>query len=316
MSRYITRRLVEAVPVLFGASAVVFLLLQIIPGDIAQVLLGPDAPPSAVAALREELGLNDPLHVQYGRWLGKVAQGDLGISLQSKKPVAGLLFDKFQNTMLLTTAAIVFATVVGLVAGVVSATRQYSVFDRVAMFVALFGNSMPAFWLGLVLILVFSLGLGWLPTGGMRSVRGDGGALEVARHMILPTITLASVTTALVARMVRSSMLEVIRQDYITTARAKGQHERVVVLRHALRNALLPVITVIGLQFGYLLGGAVLTETVFNWPGIGLEIYKAITARDVPLIQGAILLTATTFVAINLLVDIGYAYLDPRIRYA
>jgi peptide/nickel transport system permease protein len=316
MGRYIQRRVLQAIPVLFGASLIVFLLLQIIPGDIAQVLLGPDASPAAVAGLREQLGLNDPLHVQYTRWLGKVLQGDLGISLQTRKPVWDLLLQKFQNTLLLATAAILFATLVGMAAGIISAVRQYSLFDRVAMFIALFGNSMPAFWLGLVLILTFSIGLGWFPTGGMQSVRGDGGPLEVAKHMVLPTITLASVTTALVARMVRSSMLEVIRQDYIMTARAKGQMERIVVLRHALRNALLPVATVIGLQFGHLLGGAVLTETVFNWPGVGLEIYKGITTRDVPLIQGAILMTSTTFVVMNLLVDILYAYLDPRIRYS
>lgn len=316
MTRYILRRLLQTIPVLWGASLIVFLLIRLIPGDAASVLLGSDATPDAVAALRQQMGLNDPLPVQYGQWLGKVIHGDLGFSVQTRAPVLGLLVGKFQNTLLLTTAAMLLATVVGVSAGVISATRRYSIFDRVAMLTALFGNSMPAFWLGLILILAFSLGLGWLPTGGMQSVRGDGGVVELAKHMVLPTITLASVTTALVARMVRSSMLEVVRQDYIMTARAKGLTERMTIWRHAFRNALMPVVTVLGLQFGYLLGGAVLTETVFVWPGVGLAIFTAIGTRDVPLIQGAILMTSTSFVLINLFVDIAYAYLDPRIRYS
>jgi len=316
VTRYVLRRLLQTVPVLWGASLVVFLLIQIIPGDAASVLLGGDATPEAAAALRQQMGLNDPIHVQYLRWLTKVLQGDLGRSVQTGAPVRDVLLGKFQNTLLLAVAAMLLATVAGVAAGVISAVRRYSLFDRVAMITALFGNSMPAFWLGLILILVFGLGLGWLPTGGMQSVRGSGGVLELAKHMVLPTITLASVTTALVARMVRSSMLEVIHQDYIVTAKAKGQTERVIVWRHAFRNALLPVVTVLGLQFGYLLGGAVLTETVFVWPGVGLTIFTAIGTRDIPMIQGAILMTSGSFVLINLLVDIAYAYLDPRIRYS
>ncbi|HYM92392.1 MAG TPA: ABC transporter permease, partial [bacterium] len=260
MQRYVLHRLLHAIPVLWGASLVVFLLVHLIPGDIVQVLLGPDATPGAVAALRGQLGLNDPIQVQYFRWLGKVLGGDLGISLQTRTPVFALLVGKFQNTLVLACAAALFATLVGMLAGIISATRQYSLFDRAAMFAALFGNSMPAFWFGLLLIMIFGTWLRWFPTGGMYSVRGSGGFLDLARHMVLPTITLASVTTALIARMVRSSMLEVIRQEYILTARSKGLVERVVVLRHALRNALLPAVTVGGLQFGYLLGGAVLTE--------------------------------------------------------
>ena len=316
MTRYVLRRLLLTIPVLWGASLVVFLLIQLIPGDAASVLLGSEATPDAVASLRQQMGLDDPIHVQYVRWLARVLQGDLGTSLQTGAPVRDVLLGKFQNTLLLAAAAMLIATVGGVVAGVTSAVRRRSLFDRVAMVVALFGNSMPAFWLGLILILVFGLGLGWLPTGGMQSVRGGDGPLELAKHMVLPAITLASVTTALVARMVRSSMLEVVHQDYITTARAKGQVERVIIWRHAFRNALLPVVTVLGLQFGYLLGGAVLTETVFVWPGMGLAIFTAIGTRDIPLIQGAIFTTSATFVLINLLVDIAYAYLDPRIRYS
>ena len=316
MTAYIVRRLLQSIPVLLGATIVVFLLIQLIPGDAAGVILGGEATPSAVAALRQEMGLNDPIPEQYARWMAKILRGDLGVSSQTRTPVLTVLAGKFPNTLLLAVSAMLLAIVLGVTAGVVSATRRYSWFDRLSMFAALFGNSMPVFWLGLILIIVFSLGLGWLPSGGIQSVRGGDGFVDLIKHLALPTITLASAATALIARMVRSTMLEVIRQDYITTARSKGQAERVVIWRHALRNTLLPVVTVVGLQFGHLLGGAVLTETVFVWPGVGLAIYGAISARDIPLIQGGILLTATTFVLINLIVDIGYAYLDPRIRYS
>ena len=269
-----------------------------------------EAPP-----LWQQLGLNEPIFVQYWHWLVKVLHADLGLSIQTRQPVFETLVAKFGNTLILTIAAMIIAAVIGVSAGVISATRRHSVFDRVAMVVALFGNSMPAFWLGLILMLTLGLGLGWFPTGGMYSLRGSGGPLELLRHLVLPAITLASVTTALVARMVRSSMLEVLNQDYMTTARGKGLTSRTTVWRHAFRNALLPVVTVIGLQFGYLLGGAVLTETVFVWPGVGLMTFTAIGTRDVPVIQGAILMTSTSFVLINLLVDLAYAYLDPRIKY-
>ncbi len=316
MTRYILWRLLQTIPVLWGASLIVFLLIRLIPGDAATVMLGSDATPDAVAALRDQLGLNEPLPVQYVHWLGKVLHADLGVSIQTRQPVFTTLVGKFENTLILTVAAMLIATIVGVTAGVISGTRRYSVFDRVSMFVALFGNSMPAFWLGLILVLTFGLGLAWFPTGGMQSIRGGDGFVDLLRHLVLPAITLASVTTALVARMVRSSMLEVMGQDYIVTARAKGLTNRATIWRHAFRNALLPVVTVIGLQFGYLLGGAVLTETVFVWPGVGLATFTAIGTRDVPLIQGAILMTSTSFVLINLLVDIAYAYLDPRIKYS
>lgn len=316
MTRYILRRLLQTIPVLWGASLIVFLLIRLIPGDAATVMLGSDATPDAVAALRDQLGLNEPLPLQYWHWLTRVLHADLGVSIQTREPVFTTLVTKFENTLVLTLAALLIATVLGVSAGVVSATRRYSVFDRVSMLIALFGNSMPAFWLGLILVLTFGLGLAWFPTGGMQSVRGGGGPVDLLRHLVLPAITLASVTTALVARMVRSSMLEVLGQDYMVTARAKGLSGRTTIWRHAFRNALLPVVTVIGLQFGYLLGGAVLTETVFVWPGIGLATFTAIGTRDVPLIQGAILMTSTSFVLINLAVDIAYAYLDPRIKYS
>lgn len=316
MKRFLLSRVLSIVPVLFGVSLVVFSMLQILPGDPATVLLGPDASPADIAALRASLGLDRPLPEQYVRWVSRAVQGDLGRSIELRQPVTALLGERFRNTVALAAAAVCFSAALGLLTGVVSATRQYSLFDRLSMLLALFGNSMPSFWLGLILIFVFSLQLGWLPSGGMGSARGDGGPFDLLRHLILPAITLGSVSAAIVARLTRAAMLEVIRQDYILTARAKGLSDRIVIYKHALRNALLPVVTVLGLQVGYLLGGAVITETVFAWPGVGLQMYRAILSRDLPLIQGGVLLIATTFVLINLVVDVLYAFLDPRIRYS
>lgn len=316
MTAYIIRRLLLTIPVLFGISIVVFFSLKLIPGDPAAAMLGAQARPEDIASLQETLGLNEPLPIQYGRWMGRTLQGDLGRSLEHREPVTKLLRERFTNTLILTVASVALSIAIGLPAGVISATRQYSVFDRGTMFLALFANSMPAFWLGLVLILIFSLNLGWFPVGGMYDPRGDREFFDLLHHLVLPAITLGGVTTALVARMTRSSMLEVIRQDYTRTARSKGLQERTVITRHALQNALLPVVTVIGTQFGFLLGGAVLTETVFSWPGVGQQLFRAILSRDIPLIQGTVLVIAVIFVMINLAVDILYAYLDPRIRYS
>jgi peptide/nickel transport system permease protein len=314
LATYILQRLVAILPVLVGVSLIVFGLVALIPGDVASAMLGADATPAQVEELRRTLGLDRPLHEQYVRWLGRAVQGDLGQSIEMREPVGSLLVTRFQNTLILALTAMLFATGLGLVAGVVSATRQYSWIDRLTMLLALFGNSMPSFWLGIVLILVFSLGLGWFPASGMYSVRGDRGLGDLLQHLVLPAITLGTVSAAVVARMTRSSMLDVIRQDYVLTARAKGLRDQAVVYGHALRNALPPVVTVIGLQTGFLLGGAVLTETVFSWPGVGLQMYRAISSRDLPLIQGGVLMLATTFVLVNLLVDVLYAYLDPRVR--
>ncbi len=303
-------------PVLLGISAVVFVMLKLVPGDPAIALLGPQAEPKEIEMLRKAWGLDQPIPRQYLIWFSHAMRGDLGQSLEQRAPVSTLVLARFRNTAILTFASVLISCAVGLTAGVVSATKPYSIFDRLSMVLALFGNSMPAFWLGLVLILAFSLGLGWFPVSGMQSIRGEGGVLDLLHHLILPAITLGGATTAIVARLTRSSMLEVIRQDYVRTARAKGLDEPRVVLAHALRNALLPVVTVVGLQVGLLLGGAVLTETVFSWPGVGLQLYRAISTRDIPLIQGSVLLIAVTFVFINLLVDVLYAWLDPRIRYS
>ncbi len=303
-------------PVVLGISIVVFLMLKLVPGDPAIALLGPQAEPRDIEILRRAWGLDRPIPEQYLTWLGHVLRGDLGLSLEQRVPVVDLVLTRFKNTAILTLASMFISCVLGLTAGVVSATRPRSIFDRLTMVLALFGNSMPAFWLGLVLILAFSLGLGWFPVSGMQSIRGEGGLLDLLHHLILPAITLGGATTAIVARLTRSSMLEVIRQDYVRTARAKGLYERRVILSHALRNALLPVVTVVGLQVGFLLGGAILTETVFSWPGVGLQLFRAISTRDIPLIQGSVLLIAVTFVFINLLVDVTYALLDPRIKYS
>ena len=250
-------------------------------------LFGPEATPVEIEALHKSLGLDEPLQVQYFRWLGSAIPGDLGDFL---------------------------STSVGVTIGVISATRQHSFFDRIGMLVALFGNSMPAFWLGMLLILTFSLRLSWFPVGGMYSIRGDEGLLDLAHHLVLPAITLGSLSMAIIARMTRSCMLDVLTQDYVWSARAKGLKEHTVVLLLALRNALPSVATVVGLRFGTMLGGAVLTEIVFSWPGVGRQMYQAISTRDLPVIQGGILLIALGFVFINLMVEILNAYLDPRVR--
>jgi peptide/nickel transport system permease protein len=316
MTNYVIRRLFGLIPVLLGITVVVFALMQLIPGDVAQAMLGLMARPEDVANLREALGLNEPIYVQYVKWLGRVLQGDLGVSLQQRTEVLPFVLERFKNTLILTVAATIISLVIGLPAGIISATKQYSVFDRISMLIALFGNSMPAFWLGLMAILIFSLRLGWFPTGGMWPVVGDHTLPVLLKHLALPAITLGAASAAITARITRSSMLEVIRQDYVRTARAKGLGERAVLTRHTLKNALLPILTVVSFQFGFLLGGAVLTETVFSWPGIGLALYNAISFRDYPIVQGGVLVVAVAFVLVNLVTDLLYALIDPRIRYS
>lgn len=316
MTTYIIKRLLALVLVLLGISIVVFFLLQMVPGDPALALLGPMATQENLANLRAALGLDQPLIVQYLRWLGKILQGDFGTSIQQRTAVLPLLIERFGNTLILTVTAVIISTLIGIPAGVISATRQYSIFDRLSMLLALFGNSMPAFWLGLMSILVFALRLGWFPAAGMWPIVGDRTVWTLLHHLTLPAVTLGISTAAVTARITRSSMLEVIRQDYVRTAHAKGLKRSVVTRRHALKNALLPVLTVIAVQFGFLLGGAVITETVFSWPGLGLALYSAISVRDFPVVQGGVLIVASAFVLINLVVDLLYAWIDPRIHYA
>ena len=305
MVSYILRRIVMLIPVLFGVTLVSFSLLHLVPGDPAEVLGGQEASKADIDRIRKEYGLDQPLVVQYARFVGNAVRGNLGISIQSRHPVRELLLQRLAFTLQLALASVLVAAALGLLAGIISSTRQYSFFDTASMLGALFGISMPIFWLGLLLILVFAANLQWLPSGGTGSIR----------HLILPAIALGSASAAVIARMTRASMLEVTRQDYIRTARATGYRERVIIFRHALKNAMIPVLTVFGLEFGSMLGGAVLTETVFSLPGIGRLLVEGIFARDYPVVQGAMILVASTFVLVNLLTDVAYAFFDPRIRY-
>ncbi len=315
MGRYIGQRLAMLVPVTLGVTFVVFSTMYLTPGDPALLMAGPLATPADIQRLRAEMGLDQPLLVQYATWLGKAVRGDLGRSFSMNVPVAAEIGQKLGATLILTAAALSLSTACGLLAGVISATRPNSLFDRASMVLALVGVSMPVFWLGIVLMLLFSLQLRWLPASGMYSATSSGGLDDLLSHLVLPAVTLGLASTGIVARFTRSSMLEVIRQDYIRTARAKGLSERLVYYRHALKNALIPVVTVIGLQVGFLLGGAVLTETVFSWPGLGSLLIRGIATRDFPLVQGCVLVIAATFVLVNLVVDLLYAYLDPKVRY-
>ena len=314
MTGYIIRRLLSLIPVLIGVTFLVFLVMQLAPGDPAQIMLGPKATETSLAQLRHELGLDQPWHVQYFRWISRVVQGNWGRSIQLKREVLPFILDRFRNSLYLTVLAALIACTVGIPVGILSAVRQYSVSDRATMVLVLVGFSMPIFWLGIMLQILFGLRLGILPVSGLQSPeRSD--LLDLISHLILPSIALATGAMAIIARMTRSSMLEVIRQDYVRTARSKGLSERLVINRHALKNALIPVVTVVGMQVGYLLGGDVLVEIVFSYPGIGLAMINGILARDFPLVQGAILLVASSYVLVNLAVDLLYAYLDPRIRY-
>ena len=315
MRGYIARRLLLLVPVLLGVSLVVFLVLHLSPGDPAEIMLGSQATQEDLARLRLDLGLTEPLHVQYLRWMSHVVRGDLGRSLWMKRPVLDEAFNRLKATLVLTASGLLLSTLGGIALGVASALRPHSWLDRASAVTSLFGASMPVFWLGIVLMVVFSLWLGWLPASGMWAPYGGGDLRDLAAHLVLPAVTLAAASMTIIARLTRSTMLEILSQDYIRTARAKGLVETRVVLRHGLKNALIPIITVVGVQAGYLLGGAVLTETVFAWPGVGLLMVQGILARDFPLVQGCVLMIALTFVLINLAVDLLYAYLDPRIHY-
>jgi len=311
---YALRRLLLAVPVLFGVSVLVFGVLHLAPGDPAAIMLGAQATKEDVQRLHRDLGLDQPLVVQYLRWIGQVAQGDLGRSIPLGRAVLPEVLLRFKATLVLTTGALAIAVLLGLAAGIVSAVKQYSWLDRLSMGAAVTGVSLPVFWTGIMLIIVFALQLRWFPSSGMSSPYGSGVG-DVLWHLVLPAVTLGTASAAALARLTRSSVLEIIRQDYVRSARAKGLAERAVIARHVLKNAINPIITVLGVQVGFLLGGAILTETVFSWPGLGSMMVRAIQARDYPLVQGGVLLIATTFVVVNLAVDLLYAIFDPRIRY-
>lgn len=315
MLTFTLRRALHMLPVILGVTIATFGLGQIIPGDQASALLGPTASETDRQALREDLGLDQPAFSRYFTYLGSLFDGDLGRSLSFGRPVSEVLSDRLLNTLLLSGTAIVVAAVVGVAIGTWAAQKPGSPRDRGLTVGVLFFNSVPSFWFGLVLIIVFSLQLRMLPATGMTSI-GGGGVLDVAAHMLLPVITLAAWSLAVIARMTRSSVLEVIGNDYVRTARSRGVGEFRVIVRHVLPNAMPSVITVIGLQAGFLLSGAVLTETVFSWPGIGLALHQAISARDIPLVQGGILVIAIAFVLINFLVDVLQAYFNPKIKLA
>lgn len=333
MTKYLARRIIESIPVVIGVSILVFMLLHLIPGDPATAMLGERATPENVDALRERLGLNKPLYEQYLIWVGNMLQGDLGHTVRGNIPVADEIGARFPATIELSLAALFVATAVGVPLGIISGIKRNSIIDTLTMFGALFGVSIPIFVLGLLLIFLFGVDWGWLPfvgrlTSGVDIERRTGlhlidallsgnmsGFKDALEHLILPTITLATVSLAIIARITRSAMLEVLNQDYIRTARAKGLKGHQVVMSHAFRNALLPVVTIIGLSLGRLLSGAVLTETIYSWPGVGKWLFDSIIARDYPIVQSMTLVIALVFIVVNLAVDLLYAVIDPRIRY-
>jgi peptide/nickel transport system permease protein len=333
MKWYIIKRLLQIIPVVLGVTLIAFALIHLAPGDPVRTMLGQHATQQEMDDIRAKYGLDQPLYVQYFIWLNDVLHGDLGRSILSHEQVTTEIGSRFPNTMELAIAAMIFAVLIGVVAGIISATKQYSVADYSVMGLALFGISMPVFWLGIMLMMIFGVFLGWLPIGGRIDllipfqritgfmvvdsiITGNGAALiSVLRHLLLPAIALGTIPMAIIARTTRSSMLEVLRQDFIRTERAKGLSERKVIYKHAIRNAMVPVVTVIGLNFGLLLSGAILTETVFSWPGVGRLVIDSVYARDYPLVIGCILVFALVFVIVNLITDLLYTYIDPRIHY-
>ncbi|MFV1950587.1 MAG: nickel ABC transporter permease [Nitrospinota bacterium] len=304
MRKYIIKRGILLIPVIMGVVTFVFLLIHLIPGDPVDMMLGETARQADREMLRTRLGLNDPIHLQYYKFIKGVVRGDLGRSIHYNRPVLKIIIDRFPATLKLTLGAIVIAILISIPMGIIAAAKQYSIFDNSSMLLALLGISMPNFWLGPLLIIVFSIKLGWLPVSGMGGLT----------YLILPSVTLGTSMAAILSRMTRSSLLEVIRKDYITTARAKGLSEWVIMVKHALTNALLPIVTIIGLQFGALLAGSIITEMIFSWPGIGRLTIQAIITRDYPLVQGCVLFIALCYVMVNLLTDLLYVFIDPRIR--
>jgi peptide/nickel transport system permease protein len=333
MKWYIIKRLIQLIPVIIGVTIIAFSLIHLAPGDPARTMLGQHATQQELNEIREKYGLDEPVYVQYALWLNGVLHGDLGRSILTKELVVIEILERFPNTIELAIAAMIFAIIIGGLAGIISASKQYSITDYTVMGFALFGISMPVFWLGIMLMLIFGVILGWLPIGGRIDliipfqrvtgfmvldsiITGNFNALiSILKHLILPAIALGTIPMAIIARVTRSSMLEVLRQDFIRTERAKGLSERTVIYKHAVRNAMVPVVTVIGLNFGLLLSGAILTETVFSWPGLGRLVVNSVYQRDYPLVVGCILIFAIVFVIVNLITDILYTYIDPRIKY-
>ncbi|MFO8192429.1 MAG: ABC transporter permease [Bacillota bacterium] len=331
--KYFLKRLVLTIPTLLGVSIIVFLLVHMIPGDPIDIMLGDRVTEAVRLALEERLGLNEPLHIQYWQWFSSALHGDFGISIRSNQPVMEEILTRLPATIELTVVALMIAVFFGIYFGVSAARYRNTLIDQSLIGFSLLGVSIPIFWLGMMLIYLFAVMLGWLPVSGRLSmgtaiptytglylldslIAGQiGSFIDSVRHLLMPAVSLATVSLALVVRVTRSSMLDVLSEDYIRTARAKGMQERKVVYTHALKNAMIPVVTVIGLQLAKLMGGAILTETVFSWPGIGRLLVTAINVRDYPVVQGVVFFVAFAFIAINIIVDLIYAYLDPRIRY-
>lgn len=305
MATYIRRRLLQSVIVVFGVSVLVFFLLRLAPGDPVLMLLAESAGPEQIAEARAKWGLDKPIYVQYGVFLSRAVRGDLGNSLFFQQPALEVLMERMPATLQLSAVALFFSLSIAIPVGLLSALKRDTIWDYLGTNLAMLGQALPPYWLGIMLILIFSVALGWFPTSG----RGTW------KHLVLPAITLGSVLMALITRLVRSGMLDVLSEDYVRTARAKGLPERTVIIRHALRNILIPLVTVIGLQLGALFGGAVITESIFAWPGVGRLALQAISARDYPLVQASVLVISVVYVFLNLAVDLIYVYLDPRIRY-
>ncbi|GAA0076387.1 ABC transporter permease [Clostridium sp. CTA-5] len=334
MIKYIFKRILLLIPVLFGVSLLVFLVMHVFSSDPTSIILGQHASQEQILALRKQLGLDNALYIQYLDFMKGLIQGNLGDSLITKTSVSKEIFSRFPATIELAIVSIIVASLIGITLGIFSAVKQNSILDYICMGGSLIGVSMPIFWLGLILIVIFSVNLHLLPVSGRATIGIEptritglylldslitgniNSFLDSLKHMMLPVIALSSYSTAIIARMTRSTMLEVLGQDYIRTARSKGLIENIVIIRHGLRNALIPISTVIGLQLGSLLGGAVLTETVFSWPGIGSYTIDAILKADYPVVQGAVIIMAIIFVLVNLLVDLLYSYIDPRIKYS
>jgi peptide/nickel transport system permease protein len=310
---YILRRLLALIPVALVVATVAFVLIHLAPGDPAAIIAGPDAPADDVAHIRRTLGLEQPLYLQLARWYGRLLQGDLGQSIFLRKPVLDAIIDRAEPTLLLTLSAMAVSILIGVPAGVLSARHHNSAVDQALMMVALVGISIPNFLLGLLFVLVFGVWLRWFPVAGYSPL--EDGWLATARSLVMPAFALGLVQSALIARIARSSMLDVLREQYVTTGRAKGLAERAVVYKHAFRNALVPTITVIGISFAVLISGAVVVETVFNIPGLGRLVISAVLRRDYPVVQGVVLVIAGVYMLVNLLVDLSYLVIDPRVRY-
>ncbi len=313
MIKMILKRIFQLIPVLLITMSMTFVITRVLPGNPAVSILGPQATAEDIAKLEEEMGLHDPMPVQYINYMKRILTGDLGTSYRYNRPVADLIFEKLPNTLQIALASLIIALLIGVPVGIISAVKQYSVFDYISMIAALIGVSMPSFWLGLMLVLIFSVNLGWFPTMGMGAI--SNGIGDVISHLFLPSLCLSFGSMANFARISRSSMLEVIDQDYMKAVRAKGIRENVVIIKHGLKNALPPIVTVLGMRIAALMTGAIMIETIFAWPGIGRLIVDAINNNDFEMIQGTVLFMAILYVTVNLVVDIIYLYINPKVSY-